>query len=116
MAETANLFRDAGVVTIVTLISPFAASRNAARRTIGGDFMEVYVRASLEACIRRDPKNLYRRALSGGISSFTGIDSPYEAPENPDLILDTELWSEEECVETLTDAILARLKDETIRI
>ena len=116
VAETANLFRDAGVVTIVTLISPFAASRNAARHTIGGDFMEVYVRASLEACIERDPKNLYRRALSGGISSFTGIDSPYEAPENPDLILDTELWSEEECVETLTDAVLSRLKDETVRI
>lgn len=116
VAETANLFRDAGLVTIVTLISPFQSSREAARRTIGGDFMEVYVRASLETCIRRDPKNLYRKALAGSIGSFTGIGSPYEEPRNPDLILDTETWSEEECVEALVSAILSGLEDETIKI
>ena len=66
--------------------------------------------------MKRDPKKLYQKAQSGGIKNFTGIDSPYEEPQSPDVLLDTELWSEEECVETLTDAILARLKDETIRI
>ncbi|MBE6938218.1 MAG: adenylyl-sulfate kinase [Ruminococcaceae bacterium] len=108
-AETAKLFRDAGTVAIVTLISPFRAARDSARKIVSGDFMETYVKASLESCISRDPKSLYKKALSGEIRSFTGIDSPYEAPENPDLVLDTENWNEEECVETLVGAIKARL-------
>ena len=110
VSEAANLFRDAGVVTLVTLISPFASSRANARQVIGKDFMEVYVKASLETCIRRDPKKLYRKALDGNIRSFTGLDSPYEAPDNPDLLLDTERWSEEECVEALLAAIGKWLK------
>ena len=114
VAETANLFRDAGLVTLVTLISPFAKSREQARQIAGGSFMEVYVKASLESCKKRDPKKLYQKALDGNIKSFTGIDSPYEAPENPDLILDTDVWSEEECVETLVGAIRARLEENRI--
>ena len=110
VSEAANLFRDAGIVTLVTLISPFASSRANARQVIGKDFMEVYVKASLETCIRRDPKKLYRKALDGNIRSFTGLDSPYEAPDNPDLLLDTERWSEEECVEALLAAIGKWLK------
>ena len=110
VGETANLFRDAGVVTLVTLISPFAESRRQARRIVGEDFMEVYVKADVETCKRRDPKNLYKKALEGNIPNFTGLTSPYEAPENPDLILDTEKWSEVECVEALTSAILYKLE------
>ena len=110
VGETANLFRDAGVVTLVTLISPFAESRRQARRIVGEDFMEVYVKAGVETCKRRDPKNLYKKALEGNIPNFTGLTSPYEAPENPNLILDTEKWSEVECVEALTSAILYKLE------
>ena len=71
--------------------------------------METYVKANLETCINRDPKKLYKKALSGEIRAFTGIDSPYEAPESPDLLLDTERWNEEECVEALIGAIKSRL-------
>jgi bifunctional enzyme CysN/CysC len=114
VGETANLFRDAGMITLVTLISPFAASRDQARRIVGRSFVEVYVKASVETCKARDPKNLYKKALEGNIPNFTGLTSPYEVPENPDLVLDTEKWSEEECVEVLTSAILSKLEDRDI--
>ncbi|MBR0375998.1 MAG: adenylyl-sulfate kinase, partial [Firmicutes bacterium] len=97
-------------VTIVTLISPFRASREQARRICGEGFMEVWVRAGVETCAARDPKGLYAKAKAGQISDFTGVSSPYEEPERPDLLLDTERWDEEECVETLLSAVLNRLK------
>jgi len=108
-AQVANMFRDAGLVAIVTLISPFAESRENARRIIGRDFMEVYVKADIKTCIERDPKQLYKKALDGTIKAFTGIDSAYEAPKNPDLVIDTERWHEEECAESLFSAIMSRL-------
>lgn len=108
-AEIANMFRDAGMVAIVTLISPFAESRENARRIIGRDFMEVYIKADINTCIERDPKKLYKKALDGKIKSFTGLDSPYEAPQNPDLIIDTEKWNEEESAESLFSAIMSKL-------
>lgn len=111
VAEVANLFRDAGIVTLVTLISPFAAGREQARSICGRDFLEIYVKADVQTCIKRDPKSLYKKALEGNIPHFTGLTSPYEIPENPDLVLDTELWSEVECVEALAGAILSRLED-----
>ena len=111
VAETANLFRDAGMVVITTLISPFAASRQAARQIAGGEFMEVYVKADVEACSRRDPKGLYKKALAGQIPNFTGISSPYEAPEAPELVLDTLHTDEEQCVAALLEAIQSRLED-----
>ena len=114
VAETANLFRDAGTVTLVTLISPFAASRQQARKIVGKDFLEVYVKASVETCKARDPKNLYKKALEGNIPNFTGLTSPYEPPTEPDLVLDTETWNEEECVETLTAEILSRLESKEL--
>ncbi len=106
VAETANLLRDAGNITLVTLISPFEQNRRKARDLIGNDFLEVYVKASIETCKGRDPKKLYQKALSGQIPNFTGIDSPYEIPLNPDLVLDTEKWSEVECAETLYRFVL----------
>ena len=107
-AEAAKLFADMGAVTIVTLISPFEESRRQAREIIGGAFSEVYVKASVETCASRDPKNLYKKAYAGEIKNFTGIDSPYEIPENPDIVLDTEKWSEIECVELLLGEIAVK--------
>lgn len=109
-AEVARLFKDAGIVTFVTLISPFEEARQKARSFIGDGFMEVYVKADVETCKKRDPKKLYEKALKGEIKSFTGIDSPYEPPKNPDLVLDTELWNEEECAEALLGAVMAKVK------
>ena len=110
-AEVANLFRDAGSIAIVTLISPFRASREQARRIAGPGFMEVWVKADLETCAARDPKGLYAKARAGQISDFTGVSSPYEEPEAADLVLDTGQWDEEECAETLVSAILNKLKE-----
>ena len=91
-AEVARILADAGIITIVALISPFRAER-AEARTIAGTirFIEVYVDAPLETCERRDPKGLYRRARAGLIPNFTGIDSSYEPPLHPDIHLRTDL-------------------------
>ena len=87
------------------------AKFDAARETARGGFLEVYVKADVETCIRRDPKNLYKKALEGDIPNFTGLTSPYEIPENPDVVLDTETFGEVDCVAMLTEAILSRLED-----
>lgn len=109
VAETANLFRDCGTIVLVTLISPFAKARKNARE-ICGEFMEVYVSASVDECIKRDPKKLYEKALNGQIKGFTGIDSPYEPPEAPELTLDTEALGEDDCVQMLINEILDRVR------
>jgi len=88
VAEVARLFADAGLVAVVAIISPYAQSRQFARRIhedAGLPFFEVYMAAPAEVCAVRDPKGLYAQATAGGIESFTGIDDPYEAPEAPDL-------------------------------
>ncbi|MDO4733065.1 MAG: adenylyl-sulfate kinase [Bacillota bacterium] len=110
-AELASILEDAGLVTIVTLISPFAEGRAFARSRSRQSFVEVYVKARLETCIKRDPKQLYRKALEGKISDFTGISSAYEAPTEPDLVLDTDIWTEEECVEVLFNNIMSRVAE-----
>ena len=100
VAEVARLMVDAGLIVIVSFISPFRSERDFARGLFEpGDFMEIFVDASLETCTRRDPKGLYARAMRGEIRNFTGIDSPYERPGHPDVHLDTEKLSPEECVE-----------------
>ncbi|MDO4548454.1 MAG: adenylyl-sulfate kinase [Clostridia bacterium] len=110
VTQVAKLFRNAGMVVLVSLISPYAKSREAARAEIGSDsFIEVYVKASVETCQKRDPKKLYEKAKSGGIANFTGLNEPYEEPENPDMVLDTETWNEVECVESLMGTIDDRL-------
>lgn len=90
-AETARLMAEAGLVVIVSLISPFREERAAARR-IAGDipFLEVFIDTSLAVCEARDPKGLYDRARAGSIANFTGISAPYEAPLNPDMTLATD--------------------------
>ncbi|UCI06835.1 sulfate adenylyltransferase subunit CysN [Mesorhizobium sp. B1-1-8] len=102
VAEVAKLMADAGLIVIVSFISPFGAERRMARELMGeGEFVEVFVDTPFEECARRDPKGLYARALSGEIKNFTGVDSPYEAPENPEIHLKTLGRSAEEMVEAL---------------
>lgn len=109
VAEIARLFVDAGLIVIVALISPFRADRAAARALFApGEFIEVFVDAPLEVCERRDPKGLYRRARAGQVPLFTGIDSPYEAPETPDLALPSGELSIEECAARVLELLLAR--------
>jgi adenylylsulfate kinase len=90
------------VISIVALISPYRKSREEARETIGRDrFVEVYVKASLNTCEKRDPKGLYAKARRGEINNMTGIQDPYEEPENPDIVIDTEKHGPEECADML---------------
>jgi adenylylsulfate kinase len=91
-----------GVVSIVALISPYKVSRESARETIGADrFIEVYVKASLEACEKRDPKGLYAKARKGEIKNMTGLSDPYEPPETPDMIIETERGTPAESAEIM---------------
>ncbi|WP_146767912.1 sulfate adenylyltransferase subunit CysN [Mesorhizobium atlanticum] len=102
VAEVAKLMADAGLIVIVSFISPFAAERRVARELMAeGEFVEVFVDTPFEECARRDPKGLYARALSGEIKNFTGVDSPYEAPENPEIHLKTLGRSPQEMAEAL---------------
>lgn len=90
IAEVATLFKDAGVITLVSFISPFRSMRDFARKKAGNDsFIEVYVKADIETCSKRDPKGLYEKALKGEIDKFTGISSPYEEPESATIVIDT---------------------------
>ena len=89
VSEIAALFVDAGLITLVSLISPFRADRDAARRRFAdGEFIEVHVATPLATCEARDPKGLYKRARAGELSNFTGIDQPYEAPDRPEIAID----------------------------
>ena len=93
----AQMFCDAGIISLVTFISPFKLDRKKARDLLGKNYIEVFVKTSLETAEKRDPKGLYKKARKGEIQNFTGIDSPYEVPENSELILDTEKHSPAEC-------------------
>ncbi|HAJ77275.1 MAG: adenylyl-sulfate kinase [Gammaproteobacteria bacterium] len=90
VAETAKLMLDAGLIVITSFISPFRAERDMARTLFDeGEFIEVFIHASLEVCEQRDPKGLYKKARSGEIKNFTGLDSPYEPPAHPEMLIDT---------------------------
>ena len=89
ISEVAKLFVDAGTITITAFISPFIEDRESARKIIVEDFIEVFVDTPLEECIKRDPKGLYKKAINGEIKNFTGINSPYEKPINPEIHIDT---------------------------
>jgi len=100
ISEVAKLFADAGIITITAFISPYRKYRNFCRELLGpGRFIEIYTKASLETCEKRDPKGLYKKAREGIIKDFTGISAPYEEPENPELVIDTDRYSVEESVE-----------------
>lgn len=110
IGELARLFIDAGVIVLIALISPFRADRQRVRELVGpGDFLEIYCRCPIEICEQRDVKGLYRRARNGEIQEYTGISSPYEAPEHPALVLDTDIFSLSQCVD-LVMALLFQQK------
>ena len=90
VGEVARLMADAGLVVMVCLVSPFREDRDAVRERVGSDFMEVFVDTPLEVAEARDVKGLYKKALAGEIKNFTGIDDPYEAPTNAEIVVDTE--------------------------
>lgn len=107
VAELAAIMQDASVITIVAFISPFKEMREFARARAGtGGFIEVYVKASLETCIKRDPKGLYKKALANQITDFTGLTSAYEEPQHPDLIIDTDCLSVDESSDMLAAFVL----------
>jgi adenylylsulfate kinase len=109
IGEAARLMMEAGIITMTAFISPFKKDRNLVRQLLPqGDFIEIYCKASLEACESRDVKGLYKRARAGEIKSYTGIDSPYEKPDNPELIIDTESESLEDSVIKVIDFLKVR--------
>ena len=85
ISEVAKLFADSGKVVMTAFISPYSDDRNEARKLIDNDFIEIFVNTSLNECIKRDPKGLYKKALNGEIKGFTGIDAPYEKPKNAEI-------------------------------
>ena len=91
IGEVAKLFSDAGLIVLASFISPYRVDRDAVRANLpAGQFVEVYVKVSLEAAEQRDPKGLYKKARSGQITGFTGIDDPYEEPTNAEIVIDTQ--------------------------
>ncbi|MEW8625374.1 MAG: adenylyl-sulfate kinase [Candidatus Thiodiazotropha sp.] len=111
IGEMSKLFVDAGVIALTAFISPIRDDRNKARELFAeDDFIEVYIKASIETCESRDVKGLYKKAREGIIKNFTGISSPYEEPENPEIIVDTENREVDECV----DSLLAALEEQGV--
>jgi len=113
IAEVAKLFVDAGVLVLTAFISPFREDRQRAKVLIGeGDFMEIFVDCPLEVCEQRDVKGLYKKARAGEIPKFTGIDSPFEAPEAPFAAIPTHTQSLEASVDQLYQLVLQKIKIE----
>ena len=104
ISEVSKLMLESGLIVMTAFISPFSKDRNEARKLItSDDFIEIYCKASLEKCESRDVKGLYKRARAGEIKNYTGIDSPYEIPENPELIIDTDNYSLEDSVSNILE-------------
>jgi len=111
IGEAARLMMESGVIAMTAFISPFKEDRNLVRQLLPqGDFIEIFCKASLETCELRDVKGLYRRARAGEIKNYTGIDSPYEAPDNPELVIDTE----SELLEVSVAKVVSFLKSKEI--
>ena len=111
IAEVSKLMNDAGLIVLTSFISPFVRDRRSAREVVGDDsFIEVYVATSIEECEKRDVKGLYKKARAGEIPNFSGISSPYEVPENPDVVVDAENLDIEECVNVILEGIEQYLK------
>jgi adenylylsulfate kinase len=109
IGEVAKLMMEAGVIAVTAFISPFKKDRNRVRQLLSqGDFIEIYCKADLETCELRDVKGLYKRARAGEIRNYTGINSPYETPDNPELIIDTESELLEESVAKIVDFLKSK--------
>lgn len=105
VGEVTALFRQAGTIVISSFISPYRSDRDRARHAASSGFHEIYIQAPVETCIARDPKGLYKRALQGDIRNFTGVSAPYEEPENPEMVVDTEKDTITECVDQLVNYV-----------
>ena len=111
ISEVSKLFLDAGVLVFTAFISPFKEDRNSAKRLVGGDsFIEVHVDCPLEVCEERDVKGLYKKARAGLIKNFTGISSPFEEPENPDIKVNTAQDSLDECLKQIIKKIEPKIR------
>ena len=111
IGEVSKLFIEAGMIVLTAFISPFRADRERVRKLIGNtDFIEIYCRCPIEVCEERDVKGLYKKARQGLVNNFTGISSPYEIPENPELVIDTAAKTLEECVLQVVDFLRIRGK------
>jgi len=109
IGEMAKLFSEAGVIALTAFISPFRADRERVRQIAAhGDYLEIYVRCPIEVCEERDVKGLYARARAGEIPDFTGISSPYEAPDNPELTVDTDVHDLDASVEMVLGLMRSR--------
>lgn len=109
IGETAKLMMEAGVIVMTAFISPFEADRNLVRQSLPqDDFIEIYCNSSLETCEARDVKGFYKRARAGEIKNYTGINAPYEAPNNPELVIDTESNTVKESVSKIIDFLKVR--------
>ncbi|MBX2944910.1 MAG: adenylyl-sulfate kinase [Cyclobacteriaceae bacterium] len=111
IGEVAKLMLDAGIIVLSAFISPFKADRDQVKAIVGSEnYIEVFVDAPLEVCEQRDVKGLYKKARAGEVKNFTGIDSPYELPERPDIVLQTHKFSVEESLQVLNQGILPKIK------
>lgn len=109
IGEVAKLFMEAGVIVLTAFISPFRAERERVRGMVGhGDFIEIFCDSSIEICERRDTKGMYKKARAGQIPEFTGISSPYESPEDPELIVNTGIAELDACVLQVVGEIAQR--------
>ena len=109
IGEVGKLFTDAGLIVLSAFISPFASDRQLVRNLFpAGEFIEVFMDTPLDVCEQRDPKGMYVKARAGKIKHFTGIDSPYEAPQHPELRLDTSTLTVDGCVDVLIDFMVKR--------
>lgn len=109
IGETTKLFLEAGVISLTAFISPFRKDRERVRSLLPhGDFLEIYCRAGIDVCEQRDVKGLYKRARAGEIKDFTGISSPYEEPNKPELVVDTGGQPLEQCVQSVIDMLIER--------
>lgn len=109
IGEVAKLFTNAGIINIIAFISPYISDRERAREIQPkGDFIEVYVKCPLYICEKRDPKGLYKKARTGEIKNFTGINDPYEEPINPELVIDTANLNVEKAVQQILDYLVEK--------
>ena len=109
IGEVAKLFVDAGLIVLCSFISPFRAERQMVRDLVAAEeFVEIFVDTPLDECMRRDPKGLYARASAGHIKNFTGIDSPYEAPEHPEIVVRTRDTTADQAARAILDLLRER--------
>jgi adenylyl-sulfate kinase len=111
IGEVSKLFLDAGIVVLSAFISPFHADREQVKKIVGKDnYIEVFVNTPIEVCEQRDVKGLYKKARAGEVKNFTGIDSPYEIPQDPDVVIHTDRISIDESMQILLDAVMPRIE------